>query len=54
MRADGSLDFPDEVLSQLDIVIAALHSGLRGIAPKSNRTDAQCHPQPQRGHHRPP
>lgn len=29
IRADGSLDFPDEVLAKLDIVIAALHSGLR-------------------------
>lgn len=29
IRADGALDFPDEVLASLDIVIAALHSGLR-------------------------
>lgn len=29
IRADGTLDYPDEVLSQLDIVIAALHTGLR-------------------------
>jgi DNA polymerase (family X) len=29
IRADGSLDFPDEVLAELDIVIAALHTGLR-------------------------
>ena len=29
VRADGSLDFPDEVLAELDIVLAALHSGLR-------------------------
>lgn len=27
--ADGSLDYPDEVLRKLDIVIASLHSGLR-------------------------
>ncbi len=27
--ADGSLDFPDEVLQKLDIVIASLHSSLR-------------------------
>jgi DNA polymerase (family 10) len=27
--ADGSLDYPDEVLARLDIVIASLHSGLR-------------------------
>lgn len=30
IRADGDLDFPDEVLAELDVVIAALHTGLRG------------------------
>lgn len=29
IRADGSLDFPDEVLAELDLVIASLHSSLR-------------------------
>ena len=29
IRADGTLDYPDEILAQLDIVIAALHTGLR-------------------------
>lgn len=29
IRADGSLDFPDDVLASLDLVIASLHSGLR-------------------------
>jgi DNA polymerase (family 10) len=29
IRADGSLDYPDEVLEKLDIVIASLHVGLR-------------------------
>jgi len=28
--ADGSLDYPDDVLSELDLVVAAVHSGLRG------------------------
>ncbi|MEZ4540540.1 MAG: DNA polymerase/3'-5' exonuclease PolX [Chloroflexota bacterium] len=28
IRADGSLDFPDEVLAELDIVIASLHTAL--------------------------
>lgn len=28
IRADGSLDYPDEVLSELDFVIASLHTGL--------------------------
>ncbi len=30
IRRDGSLDLPDNVLAELDIVIASLHSGLRG------------------------
>ena len=29
IRADGTLDFPDEVLERLDIVCASLHSSLR-------------------------
>jgi len=29
IRADGSLDYPDEVLAQLDIVVASLHVSLR-------------------------
>lgn len=29
IKADGSLDFPDEVLAELDVVIASIHSGLR-------------------------
>jgi DNA polymerase (family 10) len=29
IRADGTLDFPDEALANLEIVIAALHSSLR-------------------------
>lgn len=29
IKADGSLDFPDEVLEELDIVIASLHVSLR-------------------------
>jgi DNA polymerase (family 10) len=29
IRADGSLDYPDPVLADLDLVIASLHSGLR-------------------------
>ena len=29
VRADGTLDFPDEVLAQLDFVVASVHTGLR-------------------------
>jgi DNA polymerase (family 10) len=28
IRADGTLDYPDEVLAELDVVIAAIHSGM--------------------------
>jgi DNA polymerase (family 10) len=28
VRGDGSLDFPDEVLAELDLVVAAVHTGL--------------------------
>jgi DNA polymerase (family 10) len=37
VHADGSLDFPDEILAELDIVIASLHSGLR--QPKEELTN---------------
>ena len=30
IKLDGTLDFPDEVLAWLDIVVASIHSGLRG------------------------
>jgi len=30
IRADGSLDFPDDVLAELDIVVASIHSGFGG------------------------
>ncbi len=29
VRADGTLDFPDDVLAEFDLVVAAVHSGLR-------------------------
>jgi DNA polymerase (family X) len=29
IRADGSLDYADEVLAEMDIIVASLHSGLR-------------------------
>jgi DNA polymerase (family 10) len=29
IQADGSLDFPDELLAQLDFVVAAIHSGFK-------------------------
>ena len=37
IKTDGSLDFPDDILAELDIVIASLHSGLR--QPREKITD---------------
>ncbi len=37
IRADGSLDADDEVLSQLDIVLASVHSGFNQSADKITR-----------------
>ncbi|HET7035334.1 MAG TPA: DNA polymerase/3'-5' exonuclease PolX [Thermomicrobiaceae bacterium] len=34
---DGSLDYPDEVLAQLDLVVASLHSGLRASRDELTR-----------------
>jgi DNA polymerase (family 10) len=46
IRADGTLDYPDEVLASLDIVIASLHVGLR--QPRQQVTErllnAICNP----------
>lgn len=54
IRADGSLDFPDEVLAELDFVIASLHTGLsqpreqlmhRALAAMNNpHVDMIAHP----------
>ena len=32
IRSDGTLDFPDDVLEQLDLVVASIHSGFRQSA----------------------
>lgn len=37
IKTDGSLDFPDDVLAELDIVTASIHSGLR--QPREKITD---------------
>jgi DNA polymerase (family 10) len=34
IKADGTLDYPDEVLAQLDIVVASLHVSLRQPRPQ--------------------
>ncbi len=44
--ADGSLDLPDEVLLRLDVVVAAVHTGLRGSSEKTTHrlVRAAAHP----------
>ncbi len=37
IRSDGSLDLPDEIMRQLDFVIAAIHSGFRQSARQITR-----------------
>lgn len=37
IRADGSMDFPDEVLAELDIVVGSIHSAFTGS--KEKQTD---------------
>ncbi|HEX77790.1 MAG TPA: DNA polymerase/3'-5' exonuclease PolX [Dehalococcoidia bacterium] len=37
IRADGSLDFPDELLAQLDIVVASVHSSMGQEEAKMTR-----------------
>ncbi len=37
IRADGSLDFPDDVLADLDIVVASIHSGFAGDRAKQTQ-----------------
>jgi DNA polymerase (family 10) len=37
IRADGTLDFEDEVLRQLDFVVASLHVGLRQSGEETTR-----------------
>ena len=39
--ADGSLDYPDEILQQLDFVMASVHSGMTG--DKEKLTARLCH-----------
>jgi DNA polymerase (family 10) len=34
IRADGSMDFPDEVLAELDIVVGSIHSAMTGSKEK--------------------
>jgi DNA polymerase (family X) len=37
IRADGSLDLPDDILAELDVVVASIHSGMRQEQVKITR-----------------
>jgi len=37
IRADGALDYPDELLSEMDVVVAAIHSGMGQDRDKMTR-----------------
>ncbi|OGO00558.1 MAG: hypothetical protein A2Y59_05915 [Chloroflexi bacterium RBG_13_52_14] len=37
IRADGALDYPDELLSEIDVVVAAIHSGMGQDRDKMTR-----------------
>ncbi|NIM04680.1 MAG: PHP domain-containing protein, partial [Armatimonadetes bacterium] len=37
IRADGSLDYPDEVLAELDFVVASIHSGWKATAEANTK-----------------
>ncbi|MBU0492515.1 MAG: DNA polymerase/3'-5' exonuclease PolX [Chloroflexi bacterium] len=42
VRADGSLDLSDEVLAGMDVVVAAVHTGLRGEAERVTARTVQA------------
>ena len=46
IKADGSLDYPDEFLASLDLVVASLHTGLRQPREKvtERMLNAICNP----------
>jgi DNA polymerase (family X) len=37
IKADGTLDFPDEILAELDIVVASIHSAMTGTSEKQTQ-----------------
>jgi DNA polymerase (family 10) len=37
IKADGSMDYPDDVLKELDVVVASIHSGFRQSADRITR-----------------
>ena len=52
--ADGSLDFPDEVLRTFDLVVASVHSRFNLTAEEQTRAHDPRRLEPVRRHHRPP
>ena len=54
IRADGRLDFEDDLLARFDVVVASLHVGRRQPRAPADRPGPDRDPQPARRRHRPP
>ena len=54
VRADGRLDFEDDLLARFDLVVASVHVVASPDAGGADEADAQRDPQPARRRHRPP
>ena len=54
VRADGVLDYEDDLLARFDVVVASVHVARRQSRADLDAADPQCDPQPPRRHHRPP
>ena len=54
IKADGTLDYPDEFLASLDLVVGLAAHQPAAAAREGHAARDQCHPQPARGHHRSP
>ena len=54
IRADGALDYDDDLLARFDLVVASRPRQPPPVAGRADATDAQRHPQPARGRDRPP
>ena len=53
VRADGNLDYDDDLLARFDLVVASVHVAPPPAARRADPADAQRDPQPARRRHRP-
>jgi DNA polymerase (family 10) len=54
IRADATLDYPDELLARYDLVVASRPRLAAAVPRPADRTGAGRHPEPERRRHRPP